>query len=133
MFCTKCGYKITGQARFCPACGRALDSASTVSLDPASAAAVNALNPASTVVVVNTRQPEPMHEQVSSHLALAILTTLCCCLPFGIVAIVYAAQVDNHLSKGDVTAAKNASDNAMTWLIIAWVVGVLFFGVFLLG
>ena len=113
MFCTKCGYKITGQARFCPACGRALDSASTVSLDPASAAAVNALNPASAVV--------------------AILTTLCCCLPFGIVAIVYAAQVDNHLSKGDVTAAKNASDNAMTWLIIAWIVGVLFFGVFLLG
>lgn len=39
------------------------------------------------------RQTPPV--QIKSHLAEAIITTLCCCLPFGIVSIVYAAKVSS--------------------------------------
>ena len=35
----------------------------------------------------------------------AILATLCCCVPTGIVAIVYAARVDNKRSSGDLQGA----------------------------
>ena len=37
---------------------------------------------------------------IPNYLVQAILVTLCCCLPFGIVAIVYAAQVNSKLDRG---------------------------------
>lgn len=49
------------------------------------------------------RQTPPV--QIKSHLAEAIITTLCCCLPFGIVSIVYAAKVSSLLQSGDVAGA----------------------------
>ncbi|NER07984.1 MAG: CD225/dispanin family protein [Okeania sp. SIO3C4] len=39
----------------------------------------------------------PSKENVPSYLTQAILITVFCCLPFGIVAIVYAAQVNSRL------------------------------------
>ena len=41
-------------------------------------------------------------DAVPNYLAQAILVTLFCCLPFGIVAIVYAAQVNGRLQAGDI-------------------------------
>ena len=38
---------------------------------------------------------------IPNYLVQAILTTLFCCLPFGIVAIVYAAQVNTKIEAGD--------------------------------
>src|SRR5689334_11871634 len=35
--------------------------------------------------------------KVPSYLVPAIISTLCCCLPFGIVAIIYASQVEGKL------------------------------------
>jgi hypothetical protein len=49
----------------------------------------------------------------------AILVTLCCCLPGGIVAIVYAAQVNSKLQAGDIAGAQAASNNAKLWCMIA--------------
>jgi len=40
----------------------------------------------------------------------AILCTLFCCLPFGIVAIVFAAQVDGKLAAGDYNGAVYSSN-----------------------
>jgi len=37
---------------------------------------------------------------VPNYLVQAILCTICCCLPFGIVAIVYAAQVNGKVAGG---------------------------------
>ena len=31
-----------------------------------------------------------------SYLVWAILSTVCCCLPFGVVSIVYASKVDGR-------------------------------------
>ena len=42
---------------------------------------------------------------VPNHLVWAILSTLFCCLPLGIVSIVFAAQVNGKLAAGDVAGA----------------------------
>jgi hypothetical protein len=59
----------------------------------------------------------------------AILTTLFCCLPFGIASIVFAAQVDSKYNAGDLAGAQRASENAKKWAIVAAVVSV---GIFVL-
>jgi len=51
----------------------------------------------------------PQRPNIPTYLAQAILCTLFCCLPFGIVAIIQAAQVNGKLSAGDYAAAQKAS------------------------
>lgn len=60
-----------------------------------------------------------------NYLIWAILTTLFCCLPLGIVSIVFAAQVDGKLASGDYAGAVAASENAKKWAIIAAVSGIV--------
>jgi len=62
---------------------------------------------------------------IPSYLAQAILTTLCCCLPFGIVAIVFAAQVKSKISVGDYEGARRSSDSARMWCWIAFGLGLV--------
>lgn len=62
---------------------------------------------------------------VPNYLVWAILVTLFCFLPTGIVAIVYASQVNSKLAAGDVAGAREASNKAKMWTIISAVVGVL--------
>ena len=59
---------------------------------------------------MSAQSPEPYNsrEYIPNNMVWAILTTLFCCLPFGIVSIVYAAQVDGkpdqRLARIDVRA-----------------------------
>jgi hypothetical protein len=67
--------------------------------------------------------PIPPMPNVPDNLVWAIIVTvLGACswyaLPFGIVSIVYAAQVNEKLQKGDYEGAVRASHSAKTW---AWV------------
>ena len=62
---------------------------------------------------------------ISTYLVPAILCTLCCCLPGGIVALVYSAQVSSKLAAGDVAGATAASRNAMLWCWISVGLGAL--------
>ncbi|OQA13390.1 MAG: Interferon-induced transmembrane protein [bacterium ADurb.Bin363] len=65
-------------------------------------------------------------QSVPSHLVEAILSTLFCCMPLGIVAIVFAAQVNSKLQMGDYNGALSASKNAglFSWLSIGLGAGV---------
>jgi Interferon-induced transmembrane protein len=63
--------------------------------------------------------------QVPNYLVWAILVTLFCFLPTGIVAIVFASQVNTKLAAGDVAGAIEASNKAKTWTIVSAVVGVV--------
>lgn len=58
-----------------------------------------------------------------NYLAWAIVTTLCCCMPFGVVAIVNAAGVDSAWSRGDYDEALLKSQNAAKWCKLSAVVG----------
>ena len=58
----------------------------------------------------NNMPPKP-----DSYLVWAILATLFCCLPLGVVSIVYAAKVDSLYSQGLYQQALQASQNAKKW------------------
>lgn len=60
--------------------------------------------------------------------------TLCCCNPFGLIAIVplvYATKVKNAYEIGDIENAKSYSSKALYWSIgtifISIVLGIIYF------
>lgn len=75
-------------------------------------------------------QQAGMPVKPQSYLWLGICTTLLCCLPAGIVSIVYASKVDSMWNNGMYDEAKDNSEKAKTWGIISAVVGFVFGFVF---
>lgn len=116
MYCQKCGHENNDNALQCAACGEILV--------PVTKPPVGTLPPMPPYAPARTHVVGP-----PNHLVWAILATLFCCLPGGIVAIVYAAQVDSKFMAGDVAGAQYASDQAKLWswisagLVLALVVG----------
>lgn len=68
----------------------------------------------------------------SNGLVGAILTTIFCCLPFGIVAIVKAAQVNSLWAAGQQAAAQEAADSAGKWTMAGVITGVIVNGIYFL-
>jgi len=76
----------------------------------------------------------PPSASPDNHLVWAILTTIFCCLPFGIVSIVFAAQVNSKWSLGDYQGAIESSQKAKTWAIVSAACGVgvgIIYGIFI--
>ncbi len=61
----------------------------------------------------------------NNYLALSIITTLLCCQVFGIIAIIYAAQVNTKYISGDYDGAERSSKNARNWSFAGIGVGLL--------
>lgn len=89
---------------------------------PEFAAALAAKNPPP---ALSYAPPSPVTNSIPNYLVQSILVTLCCCLPFGIVAIVYAAQVNSKFASGDVGGAQYASAQAKKWCWIGVIVGLI--------
>lgn len=75
---------------------------------------------------------EPAPPMPKTWLAESILVTLLCCLPCGVVGIIYAAQVSSRYAAGDYDAAAHDSRIAGLWtkigffsVLILYVVGGL--------
>jgi len=60
----------------------------------------------------------------SNYLAFAIITTIICCLPFGIVSIIFASQVNSKWAAGDIAGAQSSSRNAKTWAWVSFAVAI---------
>ena len=90
MYCPKCGTQNDDNAWKCTNCGEVLPSSSS-------------------------QGPRQSPVNIPSYLPQAILCTIFCCLPFGIVAIVYAAQVNGKIASGNIAGAEEASRKARTW------------------
>lgn len=60
----------------------------------------------------------------SSNMVWAILTTILCCLPFGIVSIIYASKVDSEYARGNYDNAIKNSKLAKNWAIAAAATGL---------
>lgn len=71
----------------------------------------------------NDPMQQPLTPKPDNYLVWAILVTICCCLPFGIVAIVYAAKVNGLWEGGMYVAAQRASDDAKKWVLIGAISG----------
>jgi len=77
-----------------------------------------------------------VNPQIPNHLVWAILTTLFCCMPLGIVSIVFAAQVNGKIAAGDIVGAREASDKAKKfsmWAAIAGVVVIVLYAIFVVA
>ena len=59
------------------------------------------------------------------YLVFAILSMLLCCLPLGIVAIVYASRVNSMQKNGDYAGAQNAAKKAKLFTIISVVAALI--------
>ena len=99
MFCRNCGAQIPDGTNFCPYCGSNQTAAG----------------------------PEPLvrHQQgekPSTYLVLSIIVTILCCLPFGIIGIIYASKVDSCWNRGNVEEAWKNSRLARNWSL--WGLGL---------
>ncbi len=56
----------------------------------------------------------------------SILVTIFCCMPFGVVGLVYAIQVRSMIEIGRLDLAEKFSKQAKTWTIISFFVGLFF-------
>ena len=101
-FCQACGALNQPEARYCARCGASLSGAQPPDV------------------------PVRPAQHVPNYLVHAIVVTVLCCLPFGIVAIVYAAQVNGKLAAGDYDGALEASRKARTWCWVSFGVGLAF-------
>jgi uncharacterized membrane protein YvbJ len=105
MFCPQCGANNADTAAVCMQCGRNLQ--------------LSAPSPLNIPGVV-----QPPAAPIENYLVFAILATVLCCLPAGIVAIIYAAQVNSKAQMGDLVGAKATSDNAKMWCWISFGLGL---------
>jgi hypothetical protein len=105
MYCTKCGTSRPDGMTVCPNCGTVAPAFST---------------PAPPVITSTVEGPK-----IQNYLVPSILVTLCCCVPAGIVAIVYAAQVNSKLAAGDFTGAQESARLAKIWCWVAFGIGAL--------
>ena len=119
MFCQACGHENSDDARFCGNCGRETRAQAAAG----GRRAQRYSRPAGGGYASSgIREPRP---HVPNHLVGAIFATIFCCLPTGIVAIVYAAQVNGRLNAGDYHGARRASDSARTWAIVSVPLGLI--------
>lgn len=105
MFCPHCGSQNSNTARTCTACGMPFDNPYQSNMAGAG--------------------PVGSDANIPSYLVQAILCTICCCMPFGVVAIVYAAQVDGKKMSGDYQGARLSSDSAKMWCWISLGIGLV--------
>lgn len=111
MFCTTCGREVAEDARFCDNCGAVVERQAS---EPSYAPDI----PYQAESVYGERVNIP------NYLVQAILVTICCCIPAGIVAIVYAAQVNGKVTAGDLAEAQRLSNSAKTWCWVSLGLGI---------
>ncbi len=70
--------------------------------------------------MVQTPPPPP-----NNYLVWAILVTIFCCLPFGIVSIVYSAKVDSAYASKNYGEAMRVSRNAKNWMLAGLIIGAV--------
>lgn len=116
---------------FCPSCGHENPAGNAACSNCASALPMSSAPPPMTATA-SRPMLDPGGPKPPNHLVWAILATLLCCLPTGIAAIVFAAQVDGKYAAGDYAGARQSSANAKTWSWVSFGLGMAFL-VFYLG
>ena len=119
-FCSNCCNQIGDNTLFCPVCGHRVG----------------------VVVRVQEQQPFQLSQQndkplkPDSNMALAILSTVICCVPTGIYAIILSNKVETLYYEGDYKAAEYAAEDSKKWSIIgialAFIMYIIVFFVYLI-
>ena len=144
MDCPTCGARNDDRYRFCGTCGKKLQERTSIrgNRDP-----IDREPPPETGPAYNPyRDPGPIEQEpppdtafgygsyrapgtnptrIPNYLVPAILVTLFCCVPFGIISIVYAAQVNGKVALGDIEGALRTSRSAKKWAWVSFGVGLV--------
>ncbi len=75
---------------------------------------------------MQTSTNQNMGTPPDNNLVWAILCTVLCCLPLGIVSIIKATKVNELWALGDVAGAQKAADDAKKWAIWGALTSVFF-------
>ena len=147
--CPECGAQISDSAPTCPKCGVVLTkcpdcgaiSAGTPMSCPKCGAPLanqqaNIPNaPISQTFPASAQQPfAGQHLRPDNHLTLAIITTILCCLPLGIVSIVKANKVNSLFEAGQYEMAELTANEAQNWSIagiVITIIGYIIYGILL--
>ncbi len=106
--CPECNATISSKATTCPHCGAPI----APEIDNEQ--------------IQNQSQPTTIKEMPpKTWLLESILATLFCCLPFGIVGIVYASRVESNWYAGNRELAMSSSRTAKTWTLVSFACGIL--------
>jgi RNA polymerase subunit RPABC4/transcription elongation factor Spt4 len=120
--CPQCGATNLDNAVICAHCGRNFQTGMS---GTSTTGAPTPLPVTGTVI--------PPGATVPNYLAFAVLSTILCCIPAGIPAIVYSSQVNSKLLAGDLAGAQAASRNAKLWCWISFGLGLATIGLFVLA
>lgn len=71
------------------------------------------------------RVPENGEKMPDNYLVWSVIMTVLCCLPAGIVAIIFSSQVSSKFYAGDIEGANKASERAQIWIIVSFVLGII--------
>lgn len=71
-----------------------------------------------------------VQQKPDNFLVWSILSTILCCLPLGIVAIIYSTKVDALWNSGDKNGAIDAAKKAKTFCLISLGVGLFAYIIF---
>ena len=66
-----------------------------------------------------------MNTRPKTYMLESILVTLFCCLPFGIVGIVFASKVNSLYDAGNIEMAYEASKSAGKWTMWGFICGII--------
>ena len=123
MICNSCGGQVNDNESVCPYCGQPL----TPQAPPQG-------QPYRQPVYQQPPYQQPPYQQpvyqpapaVESHMGEAIFVTLFCCMPLGIVAIIFASQVSSAVNCGDIQGAQRSSKIAHTLAMTSLGIGLVF-------
>lgn len=110
-YCPKCGNAVPERTAFCPKCGTNVQDAT---------------------VQQTQNYQQPMPPCPPTYLALSIIVTVLCCLPFGIVGIIKSSSVSKEYAVGNYSGALGASKQAKTWSIAGLCCGLLWIIIYII-
>ena len=74
------------------------------------------------------QQPKPPMRP-ENNMLWGVLCTVFCCLPLGIIAIVFSNKVNSLYDFGDYSGAQEAADNAKKYAVLGAICGFVFIGI----
>ncbi|MBQ2683775.1 MAG: CD225/dispanin family protein [Thermoguttaceae bacterium] len=129
--CMKCGVSPVGHNKFCRRCGVRLNPEQVLCVKcGTSVAASGGVPGACGAQSVGGQVRDSQNGEaadVPDYLVLAILETLFCCVPCGVIAIVYAVGANSAAENGNHALGQKKARTAKYWLIAGVAVFVLLY------
>lgn len=137
--CSNCGTEVAANAAFCFSCGAERKEAAEAPPMPEEAVESEveepwvaepepawepAPEPSPAPVVFEGLPVETSGTSVPNYLAGSIVVSLCCCLPGGLVSLVFASQANSKASQGLYDEAMKAANVARITLIASVLLGL---------